>query len=270
MSDDTALSAKLEAAGEIAREAGALAFDYFRKRDELVVELKGPQDLVSIADRAVEDCIRERFAAAFPEDGILGEEGGGEVSDRFWLIDPIDGTANFLRGVPFWCVALAYVVDGAPALGLIYDPILDQLFAGRRGAGATCNGRPMQVSAVSELGKATVAVGYSVREPHEKVLSVLDRTLGEGATFKGYGSCAMALALVADGRLDAFYEAHINAWDCLGGILLVEEAGGRTNDFLADDGLSRGNRLLCTTPGLWPAMAPIAGVQQSPGTDLGQ
>jgi len=258
MSEDSDLSSKLATASDIAREAGALAFDYFRKRDELVVELKGPQDLVSVADRAVEDRIRERFADAFPDDGILGEEGGGAVSDRFWLIDPIDGTANFLRGVPFWCVALAYVVDGEPVLGLIYDPIQDQLFAGRSGGGATCNGRPMRIADTSELGAATVAVGYSVREPHQKVLSVLDLTLGKGATFKGYGSCAMALALVADGRLDAFYEAHINAWDCLGGLLLVREAGGRTNDFLADDGLQRGNRLLCTTPGLWPVLAPIA------------
>jgi len=260
MSEDTALSVKLEAAGEIAREAGALANDYFRKRDELVVELKGPQDLVSVADRAVEDRIRERFAAAFPDDGILGEEGGGAISDRFWLIDPIDGTANFLRGVPFWCVALAYVVDGEPALGIIYDPIQDHLYSARRGAGATRNGRPMHVADTADLSKATLAVGYAVREPHEKVLSVLDRTLSMGATFKGYGSCAMALALVADGRPDAFYEEHINAWDCLGGILLVDEARGRTNNFLADEGLKRGNRLLCTTPGLWEALAPIADV----------
>lgn len=260
MMDEQALSEKLEHAGAIAREAGALANDYFRNRDSLTTEYKGPQDLVSIADRAVEDLIRKRFRIDFPEDGILGEEGGGEVSDRFWLIDPIDGTANFLRGVPFWCVALAYVVDGRPALGLVYDPIQDQLFAGRRGAGATCNGRSMQVSDVASLDRATVAVGYAVREPHERVLSVLDASLAAGATFKGYGSCALALALVADGRLDAFYEAHINAWDCLGGILLVEEAGGRANDFLADDGLTRGNRVLCTTPGLWGALAPIAGV----------
>jgi len=227
MTDETALNDKLAAACEIAREAGALALDYFRKRDELVVELKGPQDLVSVADRAVEDRVREGFAAAFPDDGILGEEGGGDVSDRFWLIDPIDGTANFLRGVPFWCVALAYVVEGVPVLGVIYDPVQDHLYAGRRGAGATCNGRPMRVADTAELNKATVAIGYAVREPHEKVLSVLDGTLSAGATFKGYGSCAMALALVADGRLDAFFEEHINAWDCLGGILLVTEAGGR-------------------------------------------
>ncbi len=264
MTDDAALSAKLATAGEIARDAGALAHDYFRKRDELTVELKGPQDLVSVADRAVEDRIRERFAAAFPDDGILGEEGGGDVTDRFWLIDPIDGTANFLRGVPFWCVALAYVIDGEPALGIIYDPVQDHLYAGRRGAGATRNGRPMQVAATADLAKATVAVGYAVREPHERVLSVLDRTLSVGATFKGYGSCAMALALVADGRLDAFFEEHINAWDCLGGLLLVNEAGGRCNDFLADGGLSRGNRLLCTTPGLWDALAPIADVRARP------
>ena len=152
---DRDLEIRLLTACAIVREAGRLAHDYFTRREQLDVEHKGVQDLVSVADREVEDLIRTRLGTAFPEDGLLGEEGGGEdgagrtpeedgapdagggrSSRAMWVIDPIDGTANFLRGMPYWSVALAYVLEDRVEIGATYDPVHDELFSARRGGGA--------------------------------------------------------------------------------------------------------------------------------------
>ncbi|MGH6913490.1 MAG: inositol monophosphatase family protein, partial [Geminicoccales bacterium] len=131
-----ALELRLLAACAVVRESGQIARDFFIRREQLEIEHKGAQDLVSIADRQVEEVIRSHLAAAFPDDGIIGEEGetieppSGAGS---WVIDPIDGTANFLRGMPYWSVALAYVRDGATEIGVTYDPVHDELFAAGRG-----------------------------------------------------------------------------------------------------------------------------------------
>jgi myo-inositol-1(or 4)-monophosphatase len=132
-----AIAERLEAAAALMREAGALARDYFARRDELAVEFKGTQDLVSAADREVEKLVRARLAALFPGDGVIGEEEGrkGDTAS-VWIVDPIDGTQNFLRGLPYWTVVLAYVRDGVCELGLTYDPVHDELFTARRGHGA--------------------------------------------------------------------------------------------------------------------------------------
>lgn len=259
------LARRFDAAQAIAREAGQLALDYFRDLGALVVERKGLQDEVSIADRAVEDLIRARLAELFPDDGVLGEEGGldgasaeaAQGADGLWVVDPIDGTACFLAGIPVWCVSIAFVAEGAPTLGVIYDPNNDELFAARRGHGAALNGAPIRVSAVESLTEGTVAIGYSTRSRPREILGILDRLLTAGGMFQRNGSGALMLAYVAAGRYLGYYEPHINSWDCLAGIALVDEAGGWTNDFLAGDGLTEGNPIAAAAPGVTDAIRQL-------------
>jgi myo-inositol-1(or 4)-monophosphatase len=240
----------------VAREAGALALAAFRRRSQLPAHtFKGHQDYLTETDGEVERLVRNRIAAAFPTDSFLGEETGGSVGDALWVVDPIDGTANFARGNPHFCVSIAFVQDGRPELGVIYQPVTDELYAARRGGGATLNGRTIKVSGMATMAQAIVEAGWSTRRPLDAYVALVERLFAAGAQVQRAGSGALGLAYVADGRLDAYCELHINAWDALAGLLLVEEAGGAINDFLADDGLRRGNPVLGCTPALKDIMA---------------
>lgn len=267
--DDAGLDRRFRAAKEIAREAGRTALAYFRDPDALEVVSKGPQDFASQADGAVETLIRDRVHALFPEDGFLGEEGGPAFDHRHasgvWVVDPIDGTANFVNRMPAWCVSIAYVREGRTEAGVVYDPNADEVFTARRGEGAFCNGTPMRCSPAHSLAQGAVGVGHSTRTSAGPAVESIRRLLEAGGMYQRSGSGALMLAYVAAGRLLGYLEAHINAWDCLAGILLVEEAGGRTNDFLANDGLLRGNPVLAAAPGVADALRAVAAFD--PGTD---
>jgi myo-inositol-1(or 4)-monophosphatase len=258
--DEAELDRRERICRSVTVEAGRLALDWFGRRETLAVALKGPQDYASEADAAVERLLARRLAEECPGDLFLGEEEGGCVGDAVWVVDPIDGTANFVRGVTRFCVSVAFVAGGAVRLGAIVSPATDELFLARRGRGATLNGAPIRVAGTDRVERASVEVGWSPRVPHAAYLAVVQRMLEAGADFRRCGSGALGLAYVADGRADAYLELHINAWDCLAGILLVEEAGGRVNDFLAGDGLRRGNPILAAAPGVADAMAALAGV----------
>lgn len=153
------------------------------------------------------------------------------------------------------------MVDGRTELGVIYDPISQEMFTAVRGGGATCNGRPMRVSDAASLRNAVIEVGWSSRLPIAGYLDLLDRVVGAGASFRRGGSGALGLAYVADGRVDGYVELHINAWDCLAALLMIEEAGGVTNDFLAGgEGLVRGNAVLAAAPGIRDALSQASGI----------
>ena len=277
--DDQALAVRFRAAKDIAREAGQTALDYFRDPDALKVVSKGPQDFVSQADRAVETLIRDRLHELFPDDGFLGEEGGAEEGgaeeggaeegDRdasgLWVVDPIDGTSNFINRVPLWCVSIAYVRQGRIEVGVIYDPNADELFAARRGQGAFCGEARISCSAADSLTQGTVGIGYSTRTPVAPAVDGIRRLLDAGGMYQRNGSGALMLAYVGAGRLLGYLEAHINAWDCLAGILLVEEAGGWTNDFLANDGLLHGNPIIAAAPGVVDAVRAVAAFDPETG-----
>ena len=260
--DDQGLAARFRAAKDIAREAGQAALDYFRDPNALKVDSKGPQDFVSQADRAVEALIGDRIHKLFPDDGFLGEEGGGAIGDRdangLWVVDPIDGTSNFINRVPAWCVSIAYVRQGQIEVGVVYDPNADELFTARRGQGAFCSETPISCSAAGSLTQGNVGIGYSTRTPAAPAVDSIRRLLDAGGMYQRNGSGALSLAYVGAGRLLGYLEAHINAWDCLAGILLVEEAGGWTNDFLANDGLRNGNPILAAAPGIADALRAVA------------
>ncbi|WP_207482230.1 inositol monophosphatase family protein [Arenibaculum pallidiluteum] len=253
-------------AESIAREAGLLALRLQRDPD-LVVELKGIQDFVSAADRALEDLIKARIAAAFPEDAVLGEESGASAgideATAVWVIDPIDGTANFVRGRAGWCVSIALVRDGRAEIGVIYDPVQDELFSARHGHGATRNGEPIRVSRRTSLEGAMIGNGFSYRRPVADHVRISHLLLEAGCEYRRSGTGALDMAHVADGRLDGYVEMHINAWDVLAGLVLVREAGGWTNDFLRDGGLSRGNPILAAPAGLAEAVCGLLGLDLS-------
>jgi len=249
------LAHRLRDAAAAAREAGQLARSYLADPSRLAVAFKGPQDVLTAADGAVERMIVARLSSAFPGDAFLGEEGTGIAGDRCWVIDPIDGTANFARGLPDWCVSIALVVGGRVDLGVIFDPGHDLLYTARRGEGARCNDRPIGVSATTDIRRARVDAGYSGRVAIDDFTGLLRRLLTAGATVTQCGSAALGLARVADGRLDGYVERHLFAWDVLAGLLLVEEAGGRVNPFLGGDGFTRGNKAIAATTALYPAIA---------------
>ena len=238
------------AACGVAREAGLLIRRHYRERSAGKISFKGPQDFLTVVDGAVERLIIDRLGRAFPTDRFVGEEGGGSYGARTWVIDPIDGTSNFARGMPHFCTSIALVEAGKPMIGVIYDPIADELFAARRGGGATVNGRPMRVSSATDIRRCTIEIGWSTRRPVDAYAGTVQRILAAGGGFHRSGSGALGIAYVADGRNDGYFEAHINAWDALAGLVMVREAGGWANDFLAGDALRQGNAVLACTPGL--------------------
>lgn len=253
-------SERFMAACAVAREAGALAGARFRDRGSLTFSFKGHQDYLTEVDGLVEKLVIERLSALFPQDGFIGEEGGGTGSDRVWVIDPIDGTSNFARGIGHFCVSIAFVENGGPSIGVIYDPMRDELFAAERGHGAWLNGEPMSVSGQSDAHRASVECGWSMRRPITDYLAMTGRVAATGAGLYRMGSGALGMAYVAAGRIDAYCELHINAWDVLAGLVLVQEAGGVTNDFTTGDYLRDGNPVLASTPGLASVMADATGI----------
>ena len=235
---DAEIDARLATAVAVIREAGDLALDYFRRREALAVEFKGPQDVVSKADQEVERLIRDRLAAAFPDDGCVGEEHGaaGDAA-RSWVIDPIDGTQNFLRGIPYWTVVLAFVVDGRTVLGLTLDPVHGELFTARRGHGARRDGEAIACRRPAAPGEACVALSFGFKDSWREYVDIQARFLERGVDMRRLGSTALILAHIADGRLDVIYAPGNQSWDCIAGLLLVQEAGGVAVDFLAANGL---------------------------------
>ncbi len=255
------IGARLVAASAIAREAGALVRRRYRGRSRATLpDFKGHQDFLTATDAEVEELIRRRLRDAFPEDDFFGEEGGGTFGENVWVVDPIDGTANFARSIPHFAVSVAFVRAGRVEVGVVYDVMPGELYAAARGRGATLDGEPIRTSGLADLRQATVEAGWSPRLPPEPYVEMVHRLYTSGVNVRRAGSGTLGLAYVADGRIDAYCELHINSWDALAGLLLVEEAGGWVSDFLADEGLAKGNAVLACTAGLAERLRGITGV----------
>lgn len=241
----------------LAVQAGALAA---RMRAALgVVHAKDPLDFCTDADRAVEDLVRQHIAREFGEP-VLGEEAGGEPAARLWVVDPIDGTTNFILGSPRWCVSLAFVSGDSVELGVFSAPVEGRLFIAARGTGASMNGSPLRVSGLRHGTAAVVEAGWSSRRSIASYAALVQRLVGAGMEFRRHGSGALGMADVAAGVNDAYVELHINAWDVLAGLVLVREAGGWTSDFLAGEGLMRGNPIVACTPELRERLVGVVGL----------
>jgi len=250
--DKQDLEARYRAGLDITREAGALALDYFRRRGSLPIEHKGRQDFVSEADKKTEDLIVERLGAAFGDDSVLGEEGGlRRKGEALWVIDPIDGTANFLRGIPHWCVSVGLVAEGRAVAGFLYNPVTEELFSAHAGGGARLNGEPITVSGATDITQSNLGMGYAHRLPLAPYIAEMNASLGGGCDVRTLGSGALDLGFVAAGRLDATFYRHINLWDVAGGMAIAAEAGATVSDFLGGEGMTEGNAILVATPALY-------------------
>jgi myo-inositol-1(or 4)-monophosphatase len=263
MMDEGELDLRFHAAIGLVREVGQEAARQYRRREKLEIETKGLQDLVSEADRACEDEIVSTLNRLFPGDSFLGEERGLQNvgGDATWVIDPIDGTANFLRGIPLWCVSLGLIFRNAPVIGIIYNPVTDELYAAKRGTGATLNRSRIRVSTVTKLSDARMGIGFSYRRPVTPHVQAISALLEAHCEYSRLGSGALGMALTADGRLDGYWEAHINIWDVAAGLCIVKEAGGWTNDFMAGDVFRLGNPILAANPALAAPLSALLSPQ---------
>ncbi len=254
------INARFTFAQSLAREAGACALGYFQRRDELQISHKGMQDLVSQADVEVELLIRRRIAEAFPDDGFLGEETGGAdfaPGQCVWVVDPIDGTQPLINGSPGWCVSIALITDLHVRFGVVFAPARDELFAGCEGLPATLNGRVIRPRAAAGLKDGIISIGHSPKSDTRVFLDLFGRLIRAGAMYYREGSGALALCYVACGHLIGFIEIHIKSWDVLGAIAILRSAGLSVNDFLADDGLRKGNVLIAGTEGVYAELTEI-------------
>ena len=233
----------LDVAVGAAREAGELLLERFRGPARGVETKSSSTDPVSEADRAAEELILERLTAARPDDGILAEEGGGRASTSgiTWVVDPLDGTVNYLFRLPVWCVSIAATDRDGTVVGVVHDPNRGETFTAVRGGGAHLNGEPISVSDRNTLDRALIGTGFSYQaEARREQAELLVKLLPVVRDIRRGGSAAIDLATLACGRLDGFYEAPMEEWDKAAGVLLIREAGGIVSDLPAPQGLSTG------------------------------
>jgi myo-inositol-1(or 4)-monophosphatase len=217
-----------------ARQAGNLILRQVSRLESLNVVEKARQDYASEVDSQAEAEIIRELKRAFPTHAFLAEESGAKGKSRFtWVIDPLDGTSNYLRGFPHFCVSIALLEDGEPIHGLVYDPTRNELFTASRGSGAYLNDRRLRMGPRTELDGAVLGTGFAPRERKRigAQLEAIRHLLQSAEDIRRTGSAALDLAYVACGRMDGYFEAGVKAWDIAAGVLLVREAGGRCCDF---------------------------------------
>lgn len=226
-----ARSALLNVMTRAAEKAGRALLRDFGEVEQLQVSRKGPADFVSTADRKAEGIIQQELSKARPDIGFLMEEGGtiiGNDKSSRWIIDPLDGTTNFLHGLPHWAVSIALERDGDIVAGVVYEPIKDEMFWAEKGVGAYINHQRLRVSARRALADSLIATGipFKGHGDHGPYLRQLEVVMAEVAGIRRFGSAALDLAYVAAGRYDGYFESNLKPWDIAAGLLLVSEAGG--------------------------------------------
>ena len=250
-----------------AREAGTLLRERFGRPHD--VRFKGTVDLVTEADKGAEALIAARLRAAFPDHRLLSEEGArgageetgdGEERPYGWLVDPLDGTTNYAHGLPHFAVSIAVEHAGALLVGVVYDPMRDELFVAERGKGATRNGEPLRVSTTDELLRSLLVTGFAYDLARRGEQAALwSAFLTQVQAIRQTGSAALNLCYVAAGRFDGYWERPLQPWDMAAGALIVAEAGGRVGGF--DDGPFRpyGDEVLASNGRLHPALLAVLG-----------
>jgi len=243
-----------------ARRAGNIMLRALDRLDTLKVEEKQHHDYVSEVDRRCETEIIRTIRRAYPDHAILGEEGGGQGHNEVrWIIDPLDGTTNFLHGIPHFAVSIAVEIRGRLAHGVIYDPVKNELFTASAGSGAQFNDRRIRVSPRPSLAGALLGTGIPFREDQDldAYLATLKALIQDTAGVRRPGAASLDLAYVACGRFDGFWEFGLHYWDLAAGVLLVQEAGGMVTDFRGGDGYIKSGNILCANPKLHDRMLRI-------------
>lgn len=222
---------RLSLARELALEVGALLREGYGQRTA-VEQKRSPTDLLTEYDLAAEDLLLERLRREYPQDGILSEEAGqeGKASSR-WVLDPLDGTTNYAHGLPIFCVSIAYVEGTQTEVGVVYAPILDEMFTARRGQGAQLNAQPVRVSDTRELDSSLLATGfpYDIRTSQITNLDKFGALSVRTRAVRRLGSAALDICYTAAGRLDGYWELATNPWDYAAAALMIQEAGGHVS-----------------------------------------
>ena len=253
----------LTTAIKAARRAGTIISRGARDVDLLTVTTKGPKDFVSEIDRAAEAAIVETLHAVYPDHGIFAEEGTGRDrnpdAEHVWIIDPLDGTTNFLHGFPQYCVSIALAHRGVVTQGVIYDPVRNDLFTATRGRGAFLNDRRMRVSRRAHLRDCLIGTGFPFRDGRylDTYLQMMKTMTVQSAGLRRPGAAALDLAYVAAGFYDGFFEIGLNAWDVAAGSLLVLEAGGLIGDFAGEGDYLHGGQVIAATPKVFAQMVQL-------------
>ena len=242
------MSLPIEAVTDLVRDAGRQAMAV--RAEGLRIEAKGRQDFVTQADRAVERFLRDRLQALLPGSEFLGEEDGGPpMADRLWIVDPIDGTTNFLRGLPHWCVSVALTEAGRPRFGVIHAPMLDLLYIAETGRGATCNGQPLRRQPV-DPERAMINVGQSRHLPSRYFRELVAGLRHHQIDYRLLGSGALGLALTASGEVDGGIEGQVRPWDVAAGLVIAREAGCVVNDYFPGNTQAAALPAIAVAPGV--------------------
>ena len=243
-----------------ARAAGQIILRNYAHVDQLRPQTKQYNDFVSEVDQMAEQEIIATIRKAYPSHAILAEESGEHSGDEFqWIIDPLDGTTNFLHGFPQFSVSIALKHEKKLEVGVVYDPFKEELFAAERGGGATLNNRRIRVSKRTHLEGALLGTGFPYREGQDLdgYLRTLRKILEQTTGIRRAGSAALDLAYVANGRLDGFWEFDLNAWDIAAGVLLIQEAGGLVSDTQGGHSYLESGDLVCANPKLFKTLLTI-------------
>jgi len=252
-----------------ARRAGSVINRGARDLDALTVTTKGPKDFVSEVDRAAEAAIVDTLHATYPDHAILAEEGtakGANADAEYvWIIDPLDGTTNFLHGFPQYCVSIALQHKAQITQAVIYDPIRNDLFTATRGRGAFLNDRRMRVSRRQHLKECLIGTGFPFRDGSflEPYLGMMRTMITETAGLRRPGAAALDLAYVAAGYYDGFWEVGLNAWDIAAGSLLIIEAGGLVGDLQGESDYLYGGQVIAANPRIFAQMVKLLGPYRS-------
>ncbi|MDE1898854.1 MAG: inositol monophosphatase [Xanthomonadaceae bacterium] len=250
-----------------ARAAGSVILRYMNRLESVTVVEKQRLDFVSEVDRLAEAEIIRELRRAYPDHGIVAEESGEVSRGKFtWMVDPLDGTHNYLRGIPHFCVSIGLLERGEPIHGVIFDPLRSELFTASKGDGAFLNDRRMRVSARETLDGALLATGFPWRQRAHlpAQLGMTRALLGSAEDLRRSGSAALDLAYVAAGRYDGYFEIGLKPWDMAAGCLLVREAGGSYTDFAGRDGLPTSGNVVAANHKLMQAMVRTIGPELPP------
>jgi myo-inositol-1(or 4)-monophosphatase len=252
-----------------ARKAAKGLIRDFGELEQLQVSKKGPADFVSRADHRAEEVLRNELLRARPAYGLLLEESGaiaGTDTSNRWIVDPLDGTTNFLHGIPHFAISIALERDNEPFAGVIYAPVVDELFVAEKGGGAFLNGRRLRVSGRTAVEEALWATGIPFKglPDHGAFLNQLRTAMAISAGVRRFGSAALDLAWVAAGRYDGFWENGLKPWDVAAGIVIVREAGGFVTDLQGGRGMLAGKGILAANPALH---APLAALLAAAGRE---
>ena len=255
------MHAMLNVAVMAARRGGDTLVRSLPKLDKLKIERKGRNDFVSEADHAAEAAVVDVILKHYPDHASLAEEGGAQGdSDYTWVIDPLDGTTNFLHGFPIFCVSVAVVHKGRVEHGAVYDPMRNELFTASKGAGAQLDGRKIRVSGQTNLDRALLGTGFPYRDSNlatPPYMRMLEKAIKNTSGIRRCGAAALDLCYVASGRFDAFWETGLKSWDLAAGSLIIREAGGIISGMDGSEDFLKTGHVLTGTPKIYRAAAQL-------------